>query len=92
MAAKKAVKIGTSGMSGIDVLDPELPEAVMAKSGVSFDVGMLARVRFDAGSQGVSRVLAARLVKLWNISKHLTGAQLEVFERLEVGYGRKAKK
>ena len=79
MGAKKkeAMKVGTSGMTGIDV-KPELPRAVLASSGVSFDVGMLARVRFDSGEgQKVSKVLAARFVHLWNGSRHLTDAEVE---------------
>jgi hypothetical protein len=54
-----------------------LPEAVLAKSGVSFDVGMLARVRFDSGAgQKVSKVLAERLVHLWNGARHLTNEEV----------------
>ncbi len=53
-----------------------LPEAVLAKSGVSFDVGMLARVRFDSSGQKVSKVLAERLMHLWNGARHLTNEEV----------------
>ena len=42
---------------------PPAPEWMLAKSGVSFDVGLLARVRADASSWDDKRVLMAFLAE-----------------------------
>lgn len=68
----------------------QLEEAVLAKSGVSFDIGRLARVRFDAGGgQGVTRKLAPRLAALWNAA--LEASDEEVFARALAAAQRRAK-
>lgn len=68
----------------------ERPLAVLAKSGVSFDIGSLARVRFDAGGgQSVSGLLAARLTALWNAA--LDVPDEEVFSRAAAAAMRRAK-
>lgn len=40
--------------------------AMVAKSGVSFDLGMLARVRLDGGTVPERKFIVRRLVDLWN--------------------------
>lgn len=71
----------------------KLPEAVLAKSGVSFDVGMLARVRFDSGAgQAVSKVLAERLMHLWNGARHLTNEEVARITGVQVAIEKGASK
>jgi hypothetical protein len=83
VSAKKSAKAAVRSPAA-------LPPAVLAKSGVSFDIGMDARVRFEAGGgQEVTKRLAPRLAALWNAALDLSDE--EVFARALAADLRRAK-
>lgn len=40
--------------------------AVVAKSGVSFDVGLVSRIRLDGGTPEARKFIVSKLAELWN--------------------------
>ena len=44
-------------------------EAVIAKSGVSFDIGLISRIRLDGGTMEQRKFIVERLTALWNASR-----------------------
>lgn len=47
----------------------EQVEAVIAKSGVSFDIGLISRIRLDGGTVEQRKFIVERLSSLWNAGR-----------------------
>lgn len=53
--------------------------AVVAKSGVSFDVGLVSRIRLDGGTLETRKFIVSKLAELWN-AQHLEPRTLRLAE------------